>query len=58
MSSEPEVDVDAPPVRDTPLERRLGLVADLAFYAIALGFFVYLSRYYVTGAGGPTRCSR
>jgi TRAP transporter 4TM/12TM fusion protein len=41
-------------VRDTPLARRLGLGADIAFYLVAAGFFFYLSRYYLTGAGGPT----
>jgi len=41
--------------RETPLERRLGLVDDIAFYTVALGFSVYLIRYYVTGTGGPTQ---
>jgi TRAP transporter 4TM/12TM fusion protein len=45
---------DALAHRETLLERRLGLVADIAFYAISIGFFLYLSRYYITGAGGPT----
>jgi TRAP transporter 4TM/12TM fusion protein len=40
--------------RETVLEQRLGLVADIAFYLVALYFFFYLSRYYVTGAGGPS----
>jgi TRAP transporter 4TM/12TM fusion protein len=40
--------------RGTVLEQRLGLAADIAFYLIALYFFFYLSRYYVTGAGGPS----
>jgi TRAP-type uncharacterized transport system fused permease subunit len=38
----------------TVLEQRLGLLADIAFYLVALYFFFYLSRYYVTGAGGPS----
>ncbi|GIX47151.1 MAG: hypothetical protein KatS3mg131_1362 [Candidatus Tectimicrobiota bacterium] len=29
--------------------------ADVLFYLAALGFFVVLFRYYLTGAGGPTR---
>jgi TRAP transporter 4TM/12TM fusion protein len=40
--------------RETVLEQRLGLLADIAFYLVALYFFFYLSRYYVTGAGGPS----
>jgi TRAP transporter 4TM/12TM fusion protein len=40
--------------RGTVLEQRLGLLADIAFYLVALYFFFYLSRYYVTGAGGPS----
>lgn len=40
--------------RDTPLKRRLGLAADILFYAAAIGFFAYLSRYYMTGLGGPS----
>ena len=40
--------------RETVLEQRLGLIADIAFYLVALYFFFYLSRYYVTGAGGPS----
>jgi TRAP transporter 4TM/12TM fusion protein len=40
--------------RETALERRLGLFDDVVFYGFALVFFVLLSRYYVTGAGGPT----
>jgi TRAP transporter 4TM/12TM fusion protein len=40
--------------RATVLEQRLGLLADIAFYLVALYFFFYLSRYYVTGAGGPS----
>jgi hypothetical protein len=30
--------------RETLLEQRLGLVADIAFYLVALYFFFYLSR--------------
>jgi TRAP transporter 4TM/12TM fusion protein len=37
-----------------PLQRRLGLADDVAFFLVAFAFFAYLSRYYVTGAGGPT----
>jgi len=40
--------------RQTVLEQRLGLLADIAYYLAALYFFFYLSRYYVTGAGGPS----
>lgn len=48
-------DIDSgPPQRDTPLKQRLGLVADILFYAAATGFFAYLLRYYMTGAGGPS----
>ncbi|HEX2256073.1 MAG TPA: TRAP transporter large permease subunit [Afifellaceae bacterium] len=41
--------------RETAWERRIGLADDLIFYGFALVFFVLLSRYYVTGGGGPTR---
>jgi TRAP transporter 4TM/12TM fusion protein len=40
--------------RETTLERRVGLADDLLFYGFALVFMYILSRYYVTGAGGPT----
>src|SRR5690625_2273025 len=40
--------------RDTPLKQRLGLAADILFYAFCIGFFVYLFRYYMTGLGGPS----
>src|SRR5690606_25938536 len=40
--------------REPPREQRLGRIADVAFYTMAIGFFAYLCRYYVTGAGGPT----
>ena len=30
--------------RETVLEQRLGLLADIAFYLVALYFFFYLSR--------------
>jgi TRAP transporter 4TM/12TM fusion protein len=39
-----------PPV----LARRLRLTAEILFYLVGTFFFVYLSRYYITGAGGPT----
>jgi TRAP transporter 4TM/12TM fusion protein len=49
------VDIETgPPQRDTPLKIRLGLAADLLFYLAAAGFFLYLSRYYMTGIGGPS----
>jgi hypothetical protein len=49
------VDIESgPPQRDTPLKQRLGLIADILFYAAAAAFFVYLSRYYMTGIGGPS----
>ncbi len=41
-------------IRSTPLEKRLGLIADVVFFLFALVFFVYLSRYYMTGRGGPS----
>lgn len=43
-----------PPLRDTPLKQRLGLAADILFYIFCAGFFAYLFRYYMTGAGGPS----
>lgn len=43
-----------PATRDTPLKRRLGLVADILFYVFCSGFFLYLFRYYMTGLGGPS----
>jgi len=53
--SEVAIEIEVPiRRRETPLERRLGLVVDIAFYLVALGFSFYLMRYYVTGAGGPT----
>lgn len=48
-------EVEAPFRSETPLERRLGLLDDILFYGMSLIFFVMLARYYVTGAGGPTR---
>lgn len=42
------------PPRDTPLKQRLGLAADILFYLFCIGFFAYLFRYYLTGAGGPS----
>lgn len=38
----------------SPLARRLRLAADILFYLLATFFLLYLSRYYITGAGGPT----
>ncbi|WP_018231845.1 TRAP transporter permease [Thioalkalivibrio thiocyanodenitrificans] len=39
----------------SPLARRLRLAADILFYLVGTIFFLHLSRYYVTGAGGPTQ---
>ncbi|MGY6708558.1 MAG: TRAP transporter permease [Rhizobiaceae bacterium] len=53
MSETVEIE-SGPPQRDTPLKQRLGLLADILFYVAATAFFVYLSRYYMTGVGGPS----
>jgi len=53
MSETVEIE-SGPPQRDTPLKQRLGLIADILFYAAATSFFLYLSRYYMTGIGGPS----
>ncbi|OOG23610.1 C4-dicarboxylate ABC transporter permease [Thioalkalivibrio denitrificans] len=38
----------------SPLARRLRLAAEILFYLAGVVFFFHLSRYYITGAGGPT----
>jgi TRAP transporter 4TM/12TM fusion protein len=40
--------------RLSPVARRLRLAADILFYLAGAVFFFHLSRYYITGAGGPT----
>ncbi|ACL72684.1 TRAP transporter, 4TM/12TM fusion protein [Thioalkalivibrio sulfidiphilus HL-EbGr7] len=37
-----------------PLQRGLRLAAEVLFYLVGAYFFFHLSRYFVTGAGGPT----
>lgn len=53
MSDDAELQ-DAPVLRDTVLKQRLGLLADILFYAFCIFFFAYLFRYYMTGLGGPS----
>ncbi len=52
--SEVVAEADAPPHRETTVERILGAVADTAFYLVCFALFAYLFRYYMTGAGGAS----
>jgi TRAP transporter 4TM/12TM fusion protein len=38
----------------SPVAHRLRLAAEILFYLAGAAFFFHLSRYYITGAGGPT----
>ncbi|WP_231363465.1 TRAP transporter large permease subunit [Thioalkalivibrio sulfidiphilus] len=55
--SETSVAVNSPSASSSelpPLARGLRLAAEVLFYVIGAYFFFHLSRYFVTGAGGPT----
>lgn len=46
---------EAPPTPgELSAERPRGRPADVAFHVVALVFFIYLVRYYLSGIGGPT----